>query len=115
MQQTTISTTSSGPTWRLAPRGEVDLDAWPALTRALAERPTAARRMEVDMTGVDFMDITGLRLVVHARGLAQRHDLPLRFTGWRSQPLRLLRLAADTFPAGGFAAAGQPVTADSAR
>jgi anti-sigma B factor antagonist len=62
----------------LAVRGEVD----PATAPALTERLDAAIRESVgsfvlDLSAVDFLDSTGLRVLLRARGLLGREDRAL--------------------------------------
>jgi anti-sigma B factor antagonist len=62
----------------LAVRGQVDLATAPALT----ERLDAAIRESVgsfvlDVSGVDFLDSAGLRVLLRARGLLGREDRAL--------------------------------------
>jgi anti-sigma B factor antagonist len=54
--------------------GEVDLGSSGELETALKQAAAAAARMLVDLTGVEFMDSSGLRLLLQARRDAEQDD-----------------------------------------
>jgi anti-anti-sigma factor len=57
----------------VAIHGEVDLAGVPALERALEDAiGTTAGDLVVDLSGVEFMDSTGLLTLLNARGLLAR-------------------------------------------
>jgi anti-anti-sigma factor len=72
--------------------GELDMASAPALAAALrdARRPLAAPRLVLDLSGVTFMDIAGLRAIEGARVGGR----PLAVRGASGQPARLLALLA---------------------
>ena len=56
--------TQSDGTTRVRPSGELDMSTVPALEERLATaRDAGARRIVVDLRGLDFMDSTGLTLL----------------------------------------------------
>ena len=62
----------------VAIHGEVDVAAVPALERALeAAIETSAGGFVVDLSGVEFMDSSGLLAVLNARGLLASEDRAL--------------------------------------
>jgi anti-sigma B factor antagonist len=62
----------------LAIRGDVDVAAVPALERVLeAAIETTAGGFVVDLSGVEFMDSSGLLAILHARGLLAREERAL--------------------------------------
>lgn len=79
--QLVIDTTTEDDTVVLALRGELDLTSAPQFEQevltAAAGRP---RRMVIDLSGLEFMDSTGLRALLIARERAQEngHELALR-------------------------------------
>jgi anti-sigma B factor antagonist len=82
-----------GP-WRvLEVRGEVDAYSAPQLREALREMDGREARLLVDLNGVDFMDSSGLGVLIGAlkRAREQRGELALVCTGQS-----LLRLLAIT-------------------
>jgi anti-sigma B factor antagonist len=79
--QLVIDTTTDEDAVVLALRGELDLTSAPQFeqeVRAAAERHP--RRMVIDLSGLEFMDSTGLRALLMARERAQEnaHQLALR-------------------------------------
>lgn len=78
MTQLELDGVALGAAPGLAVRGQVD----PATAPALTERLDAAIRESVgsfvlDLSGVDFLDSTGLRVLLRARGLLGREDRAL--------------------------------------
>jgi anti-sigma B factor antagonist len=58
--------------------GEVDVAAVPALERALeAAVETTAGAFVIDLSGVEFMDSSGLLAILNARGLLARDERAL--------------------------------------
>ena len=57
--------------------GEIDLYTAPGLRRALAVAVTLSGHVVVDVTDVDFMDSTGLAVVLRARGHGRRPAVSL--------------------------------------
>jgi len=62
----------------LAVRGEVDSATAPALTERLdAEIRESVGSFVLDLSGLEFLDSTGLRVLLRARGLLGREDRAL--------------------------------------
>lgn len=59
-----ISTEGEEPTARIVARGDLDLETAPELDAAIA---TAGDRLTLDLTGVCFIDSTGLALLLRRR------------------------------------------------
>lgn len=79
--QLTIDTTTDGDEVVLALRGELDLTSAPVFERELvAAESSNPRRVVIDLSGLEFMDSTGLRALLIARERAQEngHELALR-------------------------------------
>lgn len=77
MADFTIETSEAGGVTRLALAGEFDLAGVPQFERALREAETSGPAAVVaDLTGLVFMDSSGLRALVMANDRAQRG-------GWR--------------------------------
>ncbi|MET8905768.1 MULTISPECIES: STAS domain-containing protein [unclassified Streptomyces] len=84
----------------IAPRGAIDGDTRHELYAAAASLPASITTVTWDLRRVDFMDSTALHLLndqhegMHAKGGT------LTLSNPRTQPLQLLRLAAQLHPAG---------------
>lgn len=73
-----VHTHTTGRTVRLALSGELDIVSTPVLETTMAELSTSdAELVVVDLRGLQFMDSTGLHLLIQAQ--QQAHDLGRRF------------------------------------
>jgi anti-anti-sigma factor len=86
---------TGGLTWaRIAVRGELDLSTSDQLREALDDQMGAKRRVILDLSEVEFLDSTGLTIVLRAMRDAQENDWSF---GIRSQlseaALRTIRVA----------------------
>ncbi|MEV5544812.1 ANTAR domain-containing protein [Streptomyces sp. NPDC052309] len=77
----------------LAPRGELVHGCVDALAGTLAALPAGIGRVDLDMSGVVFMDTAGLQFLDLLGGYGHRHAVPVTATNWKGQPLRILELA----------------------
>lgn len=77
----------------LAPRGELVHGCAGALAGTLVELPADVRRVELDMTGVLFMDTAGLQFLELLDDYGRHHGTPVRAVHWNEQPRRILELA----------------------
>ncbi|MFJ9542810.1 STAS domain-containing protein [Streptomyces sp. NPDC101225] len=74
-------------------RGEVDYQSVGALTRAMpAPDPADGRRVVVDMSGVTFMDSSGVNALIAAHQAMQGPQGWLRLAGVRGAVLRTVQL-----------------------
>ncbi|PKW05984.1 hypothetical protein SAMN05428944_6977 [Streptomyces sp. 1222.5] len=94
-----ITTTIDGTTACITPRGDIDFDTLPPLRTAADTLPAHVSDLLWDLSHTPFMDLAGLHLLFTPT-LAAPYGRGRRtsVTGLRSQPLRLLLLAADTNP-----------------
>ncbi|MEU4039095.1 STAS domain-containing protein [Streptomyces collinus] len=92
------STTVNGATASITVRGDIDFDTLPPLRAAADALPAHVTHLLWDLHHTLFMDVAGLHLLF-APALPGRPDRRITVTGLRPQPLRLLRLAAETNPA----------------
>ncbi|MEV7858959.1 ANTAR domain-containing protein [Streptomyces hirsutus] len=76
----------------LTPRGELVHGCADALARKLARLPAHTARVDLDMSGVRFMDTAGLRFLEVLRDHGRRRSVPVTATGWTGQPRRVLAL-----------------------
>ena len=78
----------------VAIRGEVDVAAVPALERALeAAIETTSGGFVVDLSGVEFMDSSGLLAILNARGVLAREERALAVVCPASPVRQLLEVA----------------------
>jgi anti-anti-sigma regulatory factor len=76
----------------LVPRGELIHGSTDVLAKTLAELPGGIDRLELDMTGVIFMDTAGLEFLETLGDYGRRHGIPVVTVNWEGQPLRILEL-----------------------
>ncbi|WP_190095373.1 ANTAR domain-containing response regulator [Streptomyces griseoflavus] len=77
----------------LAPRGELVRGSARALAEKLARLPVGTARIDLDMSGVHFMDTAGLEFLEVLRDHGRRWSVPVTATRWNGQPRRILELA----------------------
>ncbi|MFI9610691.1 ANTAR domain-containing response regulator [Streptomyces sp. NPDC052023] len=73
-------------------RGELVHGCVDVLAEALDELPAGTARVELDMTGVIFMDTAGRQFLDTLRDYGRRHLVPVSATNWHGQPRRILEL-----------------------
>lgn len=76
----------------LTPRGELVHGSADTLARKLAQLPARTARVDLDMSGVHFMDTAGLRFLDVLRDHGSRRSVPVTATRWTGQPRRILTL-----------------------
>lgn len=76
----------------LAPRGELVHGCADLLAKALAGLSADVRRVELDMSGVTFMDTAGLQFLELLEDYTRRTGVPVATSGWSGQPRRILEL-----------------------
>ncbi|MBD9735795.1 ANTAR domain-containing protein [Streptomyces sp. H28] len=77
----------------LTPRGELVEGCAEILAETLDALPADSVRIDLDMSGVHFMDTAGLRFLDVLRAHAHRRSVPVTATRWNGQPRRILELA----------------------
>ncbi|GAB2326831.1 ANTAR domain-containing protein [Streptomyces griseoincarnatus] len=77
----------------LTPRGELVRGCAQMLAAKLAELPAGTARVDLDMSGVHFMDTAGLGFLDVLRDHARRRSMPVTTSRWSGQPRRILELA----------------------
>jgi response regulator NasT len=100
----------------LAPRGELVRGCADILADKLAALPAGVCRVELDMTGVVFMDTAGLQFLETLGDYGHRHGVPVATVNWDGQPRRILELAGldSTDPLHGAASSEPEPSAPSA-
>ncbi|MER6342852.1 ANTAR domain-containing protein [Streptomyces sp. NPDC001595] len=71
---------------RLFARGELVRGCAEALAEALSRLPDTTRRIELDMSGVVFMDTAGREFLELLRDHGERHAIPVAAVNWSGQP-----------------------------
>ncbi|WP_069759175.1 ANTAR domain-containing protein [Streptomyces sp. LUP47B] len=74
-------------------RGDLIHGSADTLAGALARLPDGTERVDLDMTGVAFMDTTGLQLLEVLDTYGRRRRIQVTATGWNDQPRRILEMA----------------------
>ncbi|MBY8882140.1 STAS domain-containing protein [Actinacidiphila acidipaludis] len=78
---------------RAAVAGEIDLDCAPLLERVLRESLRGAPGgLDVDLLGVDFLDCSGLNVLLRVRADAVEAGLSMKVTGMSPVVRRVLEL-----------------------
>ncbi|MEU7060902.1 STAS domain-containing protein [Streptomyces sp. NPDC046197] len=72
--------------------GEMDLQTCPGLAQAASGVPVGGKPLHLDLSGVSFMDSSGLNLLLHLRRRLQAEGALLAVTGLQPQPARLLQI-----------------------
>ncbi|WP_069767870.1 STAS domain-containing protein [Streptomyces sp. LUP30] len=72
--------------------GDMDLQTHPQLAQAASLVPEHCTSLEMDLSGVSFMDSSGLNLLLLLRRRLQAQGGRLTLTGLRHQPRHLLAL-----------------------
>ncbi|MER5839850.1 ANTAR domain-containing protein [Streptomyces prasinus] len=76
----------------LTPRGELVHGCADVLAGKLSRLPARTGRIDLDMSGVRFMDTAGLRFLDVLRAHGRLRSVPVTATGWTGQPRRILTL-----------------------
>ncbi|MFD3502615.1 ANTAR domain-containing protein [Streptomyces sp. NPDC058676] len=76
----------------LVPRGELIHGSADILAKTLAELPKGISRLELDMTGVLFMDTAGLEFLETLGDYGRLHGTAVVTVNWDGQPRRILEL-----------------------
>ncbi|MGI5447091.1 STAS domain-containing protein [Streptomyces sp. CA-243310] len=89
-----VTAVLAGGTVVITACGEIDLGALEGLDRILGTLPTPAA-VVLDLAGVTFMDLAGLRFLVRLHARAERHGDDLVILGLRGQAGDLFTLATE--------------------
>jgi anti-sigma B factor antagonist len=81
--------------------GELDMSSGPRLAAALEQVESTQRRVILDLSGVEFIDVTGLRVLLQARERARRAGVELAVVNASRGVRRLLSLTGTTELLGG--------------
>lgn len=91
-----VSVSTPGPSdaVTVSVAGEVDLSSSGAVERAIVEAVTGgqAARVVVDLTGVTFMDSSGISALLKGRRFADAHHVKFQVTGAQGTARQVLEL-----------------------
>jgi anti-sigma B factor antagonist len=73
--------------------GDVDLETSPEARRVLLEGVARAVPVVVDLSGVDYMDSSGVASLVEALQTSKRNGTPFALAALQTKVLRILQLA----------------------
>lgn len=90
-----VSTERDGAILTLAVSGEVDLATSPLVDDAIAEAvaTSGVKVVEVDLSAVEFLDSSGVALLLKGRRRADEQGVGYRVVGANGTPLQVLRIA----------------------
>jgi anti-sigma B factor antagonist len=91
-QQLEIESRNGGDVVTLTVRGEVDLASARALERDLRDAECTARRIVLDLAGVEFIDCIGIHVLMDAQARAQSNGHELILTHLPAHAERLFKL-----------------------
>jgi anti-sigma B factor antagonist len=75
-------------------KGDCDLYAAPAFAKAmLAHIAEGNRRLRIDLSGVDYLDSTGVGAIIRILQEARKRGCELHFTGVGGTPRKVLRMS----------------------
>lgn len=92
MRELRIQTQNSSDATVVALEGELDVASAPRLVEEVGRRTDAADRIIVDLSGLSFMDSTGLRALLSASEIAEAAGCSFAIVQGPHQVQRLLRL-----------------------
>jgi anti-sigma B factor antagonist len=92
MPQFEVSVEHSGTTAIVHLAGELDIGTAPALAEALRSLERPCERIILDLTSLEFIDSTGLRLAVVEHGRANMDGFEFVIAGATGPVLKVLRL-----------------------
>jgi anti-sigma B factor antagonist len=76
-----IHASAQGERHTIVPSGELDVSSAPMLEEAIADACSAgAKELVLEMSGIEFMDSTGLRAILHGKDLCEKHGCQYRLT-----------------------------------
>ena len=87
-----VSVELAGTTAIVRLAGELDIATAPELTEVLHGLEPSCNRVILDLTGLEFIDSTGLRLAVTEHGRASMDGFEFVITGAAGAVLKVLRL-----------------------
>jgi stage II sporulation protein AA (anti-sigma F factor antagonist) len=87
-----VTTERQGGLLRVVPTGELDIAAADALRAAIAER-TGSEDLVIDLRGLEFMDTSGIQVVVEAFRAARDVGFRLRVIRAPSEVQRVFEIA----------------------
>ena len=92
MGRMSIHSTGQGADRKLSLSGELDIASAPLLELALSEAcAEGAKKVVLDMAGIEFMDSMGLRAILRGRATCEGHECEYDLTPAKQPVQRVLR------------------------
>jgi anti-anti-sigma factor len=88
-----VAIETEGDTTRFRLRGELDVTAADGLTELVREVPDGCQHVLFELSGVTFLDSSGIAFLVRERRNHQAAGRACAVTGTQGQPARILELA----------------------
>ena len=92
-QRLTIDEHADGGTCVVRPRGDVDLAVSQDLRRVLLARAKAGHELVVDMSGVGYIDSSGIASLIEAFQTIRQQNLRFALAAVPERAMRVLKLA----------------------
>ena len=77
----------------VAMRGDCDLYAAPAFAKAMTARISGGGSFRFDLSGVEYLDSTGVGAIIRILQEARKHGCALRFAGVGGSPRKVLKMS----------------------
>lgn len=87
-----VQQTSEGDLLRLSLQGEMDLANAETADTVIREALASARAVVIDLTKLEFIDSTGISMLLEAQAASRRDSNRLGFRGVRAEVARTLKL-----------------------
>jgi anti-sigma B factor antagonist len=89
-----MSAPDSGGFENIVLKGDCDLYAAPAFAKAIQSRICeGAKKLRIDLTGVGYLDSTGVGAIIRILQEAKRSGCEIRFRGIEGSPRKVLKMS----------------------
>jgi anti-sigma B factor antagonist len=89
-----MSAPDSGGFENIVLKGDCDLYAAPAFAKSMQSRiGSGAKKLRIDLAGVDYLDSTGVGAIIRILQEAKRSGCEIRFRGVEGSPRKVLKMS----------------------
>lgn len=89
-----MSAPDSGGFENIVLKGDCDLYAAPAFAKAMQSRiGSGAKKLRIDLTGVAYLDSTGVGAIIRILQEAKRSNCEIHFRGIEGSPRKVLKMS----------------------